>query len=367
MYYLSKFCRICVQTGVKLLDLDTLDFDEVKLSEKLEVCTKMVVNRESLSTEICVQCITKLRISYQFHDMCKKSTKTLQGYLQALLCGSENEKSGPHQFRATRCSLLKRLLTPTDKFKKERDKYPYKHNYYFNSYKGGLKNIIRFTKNYEFGVKLDKNSNYESTPLDKLTAFSNEFFRKDFTEFRNTILYIIENKDNLYDSGDSEDEGLFLRSRRKGRLRRKRVEPDIKIKTELEYEDEEFTYTDEEPHEVECKREIEEHNIEEPSLSHHCVSLPTPAPASYSEYMRSFGHLAPAHSPVQLLDNLVGGYHPSQRRTFSQTNVRCRTRDNPYINPLLKNQFLYRCFKCEKCNRYFKSPGYLKAHYSKVH
>ncbi|KAJ8983772.1 hypothetical protein NQ317_000332 [Molorchus minor] len=40
MYYLSKFCRICVQTGVKLLDLDTLDFDEVKLSEKLEACTK---------------------------------------------------------------------------------------------------------------------------------------------------------------------------------------------------------------------------------------------------------------------------------------------------------------------------------------
>lgn len=43
MYFLTKFCRICVQTGDKLVDLDTVDFDEIKLSEKLEICTKMVI------------------------------------------------------------------------------------------------------------------------------------------------------------------------------------------------------------------------------------------------------------------------------------------------------------------------------------
>jgi hypothetical protein len=42
MYYLAKFCRICIKTGVKLLDINTVDFDYVTFSEKLELCTKMV-------------------------------------------------------------------------------------------------------------------------------------------------------------------------------------------------------------------------------------------------------------------------------------------------------------------------------------
>ncbi|KAJ8931959.1 hypothetical protein NQ314_015078 [Rhamnusium bicolor] len=234
MYYLSKFCRICVQTDVKLLDLDTLDFDEVKLSEKLEVCTKMVVSRESLSTEICVQCIAKLRISYQFHDIPDEEEDTKE-------------------------------------------------------------NIVKFEE-------------------------------------------VI-------------------------------VEPDIKIKTEMEFEDEgECMYSFDESYiEVECKKEMEEQDRRiEASANHHCSMLPIPMPSNYSEYMRSFGHIGTSNTSMQLLDNLVGSYQ-SQRRTFSQSNVRCRTRENPYINPTLKDQFLYRSFKCEKCNRYFKSPGYLKAHYSKVH
>lgn len=43
MYYLAKFCRICIKTGVKLLDINTVDFDYVTFSEKLEFCTKMVI------------------------------------------------------------------------------------------------------------------------------------------------------------------------------------------------------------------------------------------------------------------------------------------------------------------------------------
>ncbi|KAJ8983775.1 hypothetical protein NQ317_000335, partial [Molorchus minor] len=97
-------------------------------------------------------------------------------------------------------------------------------------------------------------------------------------------------------------------------------------------------------------------------------SVKNKPPKGRHEYMRNFTQAVPSDSSIQLLRSLVGGYHHmphNQRRTFSQSNVRCRTRDNPYINPLLKDQFLHRCFKCEKCNRYFKSPGYLKAHYSK--
>lgn len=334
--------------------------------------------------------------------MCKKSTKTLQGYLEALLCGTDekitskkfvktelnvvvtpltgfvngirscnnldNENIQTHRekrkriTKEQRCSLLKRLLTPTEKYKKERDKYVYEPSLICNNYKGGLKNIIHFTKNYEFGVKLDKNSNYEPTPLDKLTVFSNEFFRKDFSEFRNTILYIIENKDNLYESCDSDEEDLFNTPEEEEdtketivKFEEVIVEPDIKIKTEMEFEEEgECIY---EPYE--CKKEIEKHD----STSHYISTISRSVSASFSGFSRSF----PSDSSIQLLDNLVGGYHQNQRRTFSQNNVRCRTRDNPYINPMLKNQFLYRSFKCEKCNRYFKSPGYLKAHYSKVH
>lgn len=136
-----------------------------------------------------------------------------------------------------RCSLLKQLLTPGSKPKKERDKLLYFNNP-FNFDKGGLKNIINFTKNYEFNFKLDKNSNNESTPLDKLTAFSTNFFQRDFTEFRTHILYIIENRDrfenlNSYwcddDVSDSEEDNTTENNNSEEVI----VEPDIKIKSEI--------------------------------------------------------------------------------------------------------------------------------------
>lgn len=58
MYYLTKFCRICIQSGVKLLDLDTLDFDCVKLSEKLKVCTEMVHTSDSFYYIFCILWLT---------------------------------------------------------------------------------------------------------------------------------------------------------------------------------------------------------------------------------------------------------------------------------------------------------------------
>lgn len=45
MYYLAKFCRLCIQTGEKLVDINSNDYDSIKLSEKLEICTKMVISK----------------------------------------------------------------------------------------------------------------------------------------------------------------------------------------------------------------------------------------------------------------------------------------------------------------------------------
>lgn len=373
-----------------------------------------VVTRESVSTDICVHCIAKLRVSYEFNDMCKKSSKKLQGYLRALISkGNEkvdsatfvntelsvvvtplrgyenydqpniesysfNTESHVHRekrkriTKEQRCSLLKRLLTNTESHSKERDKHSY--DYYHKShqpndycdFKGGLRGIINFTKNYEFGVKLDKNYNYDGTPLDKLKKFSNDFFRKDFSAFRNTILYIIENKDNFYDSGDSEDEFFNTPPDESDseenlvKFEEVIIEPDVRIKTEMDYEEEDeatsFSYHGDYEDNIETRNQVKKEAFDNYLSEKSSTSFPSHSVCE---------DLGMSSSSMQILKNFVGSY--SHKRTFSPHNARCRTRDNPYINPLLKEQFLYRSFKCHKCSRYFKSPGYLKAHNSKVH
>lgn len=42
MYYLAKFCRICMRTNVELIDVESHDEDYIKLSQKLEECTTIV-------------------------------------------------------------------------------------------------------------------------------------------------------------------------------------------------------------------------------------------------------------------------------------------------------------------------------------
>lgn len=465
MYFLEKLCRICVQTDVSLVDINTVDFDSVRLSEKLEVCAKMEISKDCISSDICEKCVNKLRVSYHFLDMCKKSTKIIQGYLEKLI-GTENElkhyndysnfenselntvveklpniklekldiitepdedgksetenhtlnvlHSSDHPIRPCRkkqritkeqrCSLLKRLL---NRPKKERDKHvsAYRDNT-FNYDKGGLKNIIDFAKNYEFSFKLDKNSNIESTPLDKLTAFSTNYFRRDFTEFKNHILYIIENRDR-FECGSiysTDDEDLFSGSEMEDDNETREaqvgfeevvVEPDIKIKNEImDCEEEESqcpldyletSFEEEEVVKIKKEEQLSDSDNDQTCKSvnvstfyhsstpikeengfsdHHSNSL-DPFGNIHSNYKNS---LVINSSPaVKLLDKLVSTYPMSSRKVFKTSNVRCRTRDQPYINPQLKDQFLYRSFRCDRCNRYFKSQGYLKAHTSKVH
>lgn len=265
-----------------------------------------------------------------------------------------------------RCSLLKRLLTNTESNKKSHDKYfsnYYKSTFSERNYKGGLRNIINFTKNYEFGDT--KYSYKQVTPLDKLKAFSEQFFQTDFSDFRNTILYIIENKDSLDDSGDSEDDLFDDLNEEESEVTNVKfeeviVEPDLKIKTEIDFEEEgecasyEYygEYGDQIPDETIVK--MEEGHQEDSEVSK--ISF-------LNQHHNDFG--TSSSDSMQILNNFVGSY--VHKRTFFSNNVRCRTRDNPYINPMLKEQFLYRSFKCDKCSRYFKSQGYLKAHYTKIH
>lgn len=355
-------------------------------------------------------CLAKLRVSYEFNDMCRKSHKKLKGYLKAILSKNSDEKvdkfvntdlnvvvtplrgyeetysydNTDNEYLHTevhfkekrkritkeqRCSLLKRLLTNTEGHKKNHDKYF--HNYFKSTFsdpnvKGGLKNIINFTKNYEFG---DKYSHKECTPLDKLKAFSEEFFQTDFSDFKNTILYIIENKDSLDDSEESEedlfdspDEEEFDKKEEIMKFEEVIVEPDLKIKTEIDFEDEgectSYEYYGEYGDHMMNKSVIKmEDNSENNKISE--ISKTFTNEQCYDLFEPS------SNNSMQILNNFVGSY--SHRRTFFSNNVRCRTRDNPYINPMLKEQFLYRSFKCDKCSRYFKSQGYLKAHYTKIH
>lgn len=217
--------------------------------------------------------------------MCKKSTKLIQGYLGKLTNADENFHHSCADFESSeldveleklpefktdyddfvdhievhsetykeagenpkhssvlrkkqritkeqRCSLLKQLL---NRPKKERDKSIYSHNSY-DYEKGGLKNIIDFTKNYEFSFNLDKNSNIESTPLDRLTAFSRNYFTRDFSEFKTHILYVIENRHNFIGSDEedylSESETGEESDNRAFKVEEVMVEPDIKIKNE---------------------------------------------------------------------------------------------------------------------------------------
>ncbi|KAL1490624.1 hypothetical protein ABEB36_013285 [Hypothenemus hampei] len=263
MYFLEKLCRICVRPGAPLVHIDTLDFDLVRLSEKLESCANLVISKDVISSEICEKCVNKLRVSYHFLEMCKKSTKIIQGYLEKLKNNEEEEEEetafenselkveikkinheelvrSPERkssslkrkqriTKGQRCSLLQQLL---NRPRKERDKTTLLGHTSFDYDIGGLKGIIDFTKNYEFNFKLDRNSNIETTPLDKLQAFSRNFFRRDFSEFKTHVLNVIENQESIY-SSDEEDYFSDNESNEVVKAEELTIEPDIKIKREI--------------------------------------------------------------------------------------------------------------------------------------
>lgn len=318
--------------------------------------------------------------------MCKQSTKILQGYLTELL--STTEKISADTFanselkvtvvplhnsivkrksritKEQRCSLLKRLLLSKSKKKPSLRKHRKRNR--IKEQQGGLRNIIQFTRTYDFGYKLDcktRNSNLNiESPLAKLANFTKSFFLHNFADFRNTILYIIENKDTLSDS-DDEDEMFDNYTPEPGedviKCEEVVVEPDIKIKTEFDYDECETSYS--------CNYYVETSYESEADIKKENMIDIDDMPLKQEPLDYLSNHDQQQNS-MQLLDKLVGNLgHDQHKRPFSQHSVRCRTRGNPYINPKLKQQFQFKSFVCEKCNRYFKSPGYLKAHISKIH
>ncbi|KAF5269142.1 hypothetical protein FQR65_LT02442 [Abscondita terminalis] len=406
MYYLAKFCRICIQTGVELTDIDSTDYDSVKFSEKLEICTQMIITRESLSTKICLSCINKLRVSYQFHSMCKKSTTILQQYLSELLSNSgeivpdkfvlsEIQVNVPSKIpksrrrrvgKDERCTLLKKLLS-----KVTHDQFM--HNMHIkgltklcnriapsepnipstttlrnikNKQKrlksGGLRNLLNFTKDFDFGydISLVETSykNIDLTPLEQLAKFTENFFCDHFLDYRETIINIGE----TLESDCSDEEGMFDECIDE--------EPEIRVKEEIII--------------LDSNLQIKSELIDESDDNYQYSSTYVQAcydnnndaikeefcgdKGNINEYAAT-SQLQQRYSEPDFIDPdhigniLISNY--KKYRTLSHNSAKCRTRDNPFISPHLQKQFLTRNFKCTTCNRRFKSPGYLKAHCSR--
>ncbi|KAH1024542.1 hypothetical protein HUJ05_004007 [Dendroctonus ponderosae] len=265
----------------------------VRLSEKLEICANLAISDDSISSEICEKCLNKLRVSYHFLDMCKKSTNILYGYVEKLQdsknsqfdnCNlhvaleklpegelvddehtdvnrnivdlfrkvsdvsnkisrrNSNLKRKQRITKGQRSYLLQQLLkTP----KKDGRKSTSKMGHYHRS---ALRDILDFTINYKFSCEIGKQENRvqqrrNKSPLDNLVDFSENYFRRDFSEFKNHILCVIENQrfnEHRLSFSLDDDYGTQSESEQELEFENVVVEPDIEIKCEksdYDYED----------------------------------------------------------------------------------------------------------------------------------
>lgn len=363
--------------------------------------------------------------------MCQQSSKILQGYLAELL--SVSEKITPEQFvnselrvtlqpivkchqqqqrkkrvsKEQRCSLLKKLLLKTNAAKINNDVSSapaVKHKKVAEKHRGGLRDLINFTKNFDFGFQVEHCRNYDHSPLEKLSDFSRNFFCMDFTEFKSAILCVIDNEVLT----DSEEEEMLASLETSDseckpiKIEEVIVEPDIKVKKEcdgdsvdsedcensdmFEYSSNfvEVCYDDEDVNETKIKIEAAEENncIPEASFigqNKLLAEIIPIAPNNNNKLDLTLNNkyktlCSVLNSPLndttppatELLGQFVARFANQSRKTISPHSIRCRTRGNPYINPYLQKQFQLRSFKCNTCNRRFKSPGYLNAHIVKL-
>lgn len=462
MFFLSKLCRICIKSGNKLVDIDEKDYDLVPFSEKLEVCTKMIINKESLSTQICMSCVHKLRVSYTFHTMCRQSTAILQGYITELLTCAQDVHVSPDKYlnselrvtitpipiqiaqqpeqnnnykssiikavplsclkyddqkerkkrvsKEQRCSLLKRLLTTINNDKDgdiaKKIRNDLGNDILRSSSSGGLKDLFVFTKEYDFGYNISNNATpisiCEQSPLDRLEEFSKTFFYTDFTEYRDTILSVLDydnnssDDDTMFDPFDAEEDRLVWGADSvaiKKEIEHIYIEPDITIKQEID-EDSEILPANfvqacyEEQSATSSKQreyiDFEKYLLSPSKFKHHSKSnkfLPIASTSvNNNKYVNTNPYtsiLEPASdsiasnssstssgpSSLELLQNFAG---PRRGKNFYPYSLKCRTRGQPFINPQLKEQFQMRSFNCTTCNRRFKSPGYLHSHCTKM-
>lgn len=377
--------------------------------------------------------------------MCQQSSKILQGYLAELF--SVSDKITPEQFlnselcvtlqplskfhqqrkkrvsKEQRCSLLKKLLlkttTPTKNSDSEvNNSVPViQHKTVAEKHRGGLRDLINFTKNFDFGFEVEDCKNYDHSPIEKLSDFSKNFFCLDFSDFKSTVLYVIENEVLT----DSEEEEMLTslevnsdcvfdtdecKVDKRIKIEEVIIEPDIK----KEYDSEDCENSDMYEYssnfvEVCYDEDVSDTKIKSDSTNQ-SNSIPQTSFIGQNKLLAEIIPIVPNNTSVinskfssinnnnfditalgnkyktlcsvlntplsdsppatELLGQFVATFTNQSRKSLSPHSIRCRTRGNPYINPYLQKQFQLRSFKCNTCNRRFKSPGYLNAHIVKL-
>ncbi|GJQ83849.1 hypothetical protein Trydic_g5706 [Trypoxylus dichotomus] len=426
MYFLAKFCRICISSSENLREIDSCDYDSIKISEKLKVFTNTTSNMENWSAFICTKCIKKLRVSYEFDKMCKKSSIVLKQYLTELFSCAKNNNTEKfvnsdlriqigripyppvkrkYINREKRCSLLKDLLTKikndrklfeTRPFIKLRGAQPSK-NSRNKCADGGLKSLLQFTKSYNYGYRLDsskiENVKFDRTPLDKLTDFVNNYFKISLSRFHERITCVLEETEEWFEESEDLDE-MLKPCNDDLVFEEVIVEPDINIKKEIIMEDMddenaefEVSYPCSSSHfqvkveKVQIKVEPEESTIiEEDFMNNQFLQMQSQCSSSSNRNTtllsgRNNAEIYPtlcetlgrqSQSSLNLLQEYTENKFVNHNKPSYTVLERTKRGRFPFINPQLKKQFLHQDFKCLICNRRFKSQGYLQSHCSKM-
>ncbi|KAI4464216.1 hypothetical protein MML48_3g00003022 [Holotrichia oblita] len=429
MYFLTKFCRICITANETLHEIDSCDYDSIKISEKLKVVTNMGSNMDSWSAFICTKCVNKLRVSYEFDKMCKKSSMILRQYLTELF--SSTKHNSTEKFvnsdlriqiqkirqptikrkyinREKRCSLLKDLLM---KIKKDRELFEMKpfikprrtytpRKVKNRNVEGGLKSLLQFTRSYNYGYRLNnttiENVKFDRTPLEKLTDFVNNYFKISLSRFHERITCVLEETDEWFEENDDLEE--MVKPCKEEYCEEVIVEPDINIKKEIlmdDLGDENAEFEVSYPctsssiqvkiEKVQIKVEPEESMVMENELEgnewmqfqaqYGGGSSSSGVRSSTSLGHRNNAEIYPtlcetlgrqSQSSLNLLQQYAENKFTNHNKPGYTVMERTKKGRFPFINPQLKKQFLHQDFKCTVCNRRFKSQGYLQSHCSKM-
>lgn len=420
MYFLTKFCRICITSNENLREIDSCDYDSIKISEKLKVFTKTASNMENWSAFICPKCVRKLRVSYEFDRMCKKSSVILKQYLVELFsCTNNNtvekftnselrlqlEKvpQRPHKRkyikREKRCSLLKDLLTKIRNDQKYFQTNPLvkptqlhsSSSHRKRNIEGGLRSLLQFTRSYNYGYRIENNRlesvKFDRTPLERLTDFVNNYFKLNLDRFHERISCVLEESEEWFEEADDLEEMIKPCKEDFIKYEEVIVEPDINIKKEVitdDIEDENMEFevsyacSSMAPQikieKVQIKTEPQGNMVSETDLMMNqfmygqSSSDNSFAPRNNSEIYptlcESLGR--GTQSSLNLLKEYTETTFTNHNRPGHSILERPKRGRAPFISPQLKKQFLYQDFKCGVCNRRFKSQGYLQAHCSKM-
>ncbi|KRT78592.1 zinc-finger associated domain containing protein [Oryctes borbonicus] len=385
------------------------------------------LNMDNWSAFICTKCIKKLRVSYEFDKMCKKSSIVLKQYLTELFSCTNNNSTEkfvnsdlriqigriPHPpikrryiNREKRCSLLKDLLTKIKNDKKLFETRPFMRlrgpqmtkTFRNRCLEGGLKSLLHFTKSYNYGYKLEngkiENVKFDCTPLDKLTDFVNNYFKISLSRFHERITCVLEETEEWFEEREELDE-MVKPCKDDLAFEEVIVEPDINIKKEIIMEDMddenaefEVSYPCSSSHfqvkleKVQIKVEPEESTIMEDDFrSSQFLQIQSQCSSSsdtkniMSLNSRSNAEIYPtlcetlgrqSQSSLNLLQEYTENKFTNHNKPAYTVLERTKRGRFPFINPQLKKQFLHQDFKCSICNRRFKSQGYLQSHCSKM-